>query len=394
MNKKNLIAFILILAIFFNFTRSFHLFDLKKITKNVFNLKYYENKYNQSQWIIPNSKNSVGDDVVYAYAGARYILGTNPILIMAEHPPLGKNLIGLSAIYLKNEYYFSLLSGLLALLTFFLLTNQVLKNKLLSFLLTLFLSTESLFVANFFSTNPDLLVFAFLNLYFYFLIDYFQNKKLKSIVFANIFLGLIISTKFFAISFPVIFSTILFFLIIKDLKAFLIYFFSLSLSFLILIVNYFQFFSQGKNLIDFLKLQKYIYLFHTLGRKNDIFLTPSLLTLIFQGRFHIGGGQFKNENHFSIFWPTSFLIFLIFIIKTFFEKKLRNEKTLIIILWVAVYSFFQSLTYTNARYLIPLLPYLYLLSTYFLIKLINDRSYHHHPRQQRRKKYSGLHKLR
>lgn len=379
MNKKNLIAFILILAILFNFTRSFHLLDLKKITKNVFNLKYYENKYNQSQWIIPNSKNPVGDDVVYAYAGAKYILGTNPILIMPEHPPLGKNLIGLSALYLKNEYYFSILSGVFALFSFYLLTQMLLKNKIISLLLTIFLGFEPLFVANYFLTLLDLMILGLINLYFYFFIKYSRNKKYLYLLIDGLIFGLIISVKFYGLSLPLIISSLIFLILKKDYKGMVIYTLSLSISLFTLIVNYFQFFLKGNSLISFLKLQKYIYLFHTLGRKNDIFLTPSLLTLIFQGRFHIGGSQFKNENHFSIFWPISFLIFLIFITKTFFEKKLRNEKTLIIILWVAIYSFFQSLTYTNARYLILLLPYLYLLSTYFLIKLINDRSYHHHP---------------
>ena len=378
MNKKNLIVFILILAILFNFTRSFHLLDLKKITKNVFNLKYYENKYNQSQWIIPNSKNPVGDDVVYAYAGAKYILGTNPILIMPEHPPLGKNLIGLSALYLKNEYYFSILSGVFALFSFYLLTQMLLKNKIISLLLTIFLGFEPLFVANYFLTLLDLMILGLINLYFYFFIKYSRNKKYLYLLIDGLIFGLIISVKFYGLSLPLIISSLIFLILKKDYKGMVVYALSLSISLLILIVNYFQFFLKGNNLISFLKLQKYIYLFHTLGRKNDIFLTPSLLTLIFQGRFHIGGGQFKNENHFSIFWPISFLIFLIFITKTFFEKKLRNEKTLIIILWVAIYSFFQSLTYTNARYLILLLSYLYLLSTYFLIKLINDRSYHYH----------------
>lgn len=379
MNKKNLIVFILILAILFNFTRSFHLLDLKKITKNVFNLKYYENKYNQSQWIIPNSKNPVGDDVVYAYAGAKYILGTNPILIMPEHPPLGKNLIGLSALYLKNEYYFSILSGVFALFSFYLLTQMLLKNKIISLLLTIFLGFEPLFVANYFLTLLDLMILGLINLYFYFFIKYSRNKKYLYLLIDGLIFGLIISVKFYGLSLPLIISSLIFLILKKDYKGMVVYALSLSISFLILIVNYFQFFLKGNNLISFLKLQKYIYLFHTQGRKNDIFLTPSLLTLIFQGRFHIGGGQFKNENHFSIFWPISFLIFLIFITKTFFEKKIRNEKTLIIILWVAVYSFFQSLTYTNARYLILLLPYLYLFLTYFLIKLINDRSHHHYP---------------
>src|SRR3989304_5124811 len=108
MSKK--ILSILIFFIVFNFIRSYPLFRFDLLSRK-FDLKNYEKLYNGSQWVDPLSKKPVGDDIVYTFAGAKYITGENPIMINSEHPPLGKNLIGLSAIYLKNEYIFSLLSG-------------------------------------------------------------------------------------------------------------------------------------------------------------------------------------------------------------------------------------------------------------------------------------------
>ncbi|MCX7955575.1 MAG: hypothetical protein N2593_00475, partial [Patescibacteria group bacterium] len=128
-NKKLIIFFILFFLIIFNFYRSYNFFNIKYLT-NKFNYQKYEKKYFNSQWIIPQSKNPIGDDILYTYVGVKYLQGTDPSLINPEHPPLGKNLIGLFSLYLKNEYFFSIFSGLFALFSFYLLSQNFLKNKI------------------------------------------------------------------------------------------------------------------------------------------------------------------------------------------------------------------------------------------------------------------------
>lgn len=130
-------------------------------------------------------------------------MGEKIILINSEHPPLGKNLIGISALYLKNEFYFSVFSGILAIFSFYILSLTIIKDKLISFLISLFLFFEPAFVANYFLTLLDLLTFSFLNFYFYFLIKSLDKGKNNLILVSNLFLGLIISTKFFAIAIPI-----------------------------------------------------------------------------------------------------------------------------------------------------------------------------------------------
>lgn len=321
----------------------------------------YEKRYNESQWVISESQNSIGDDFLYAYAGAKYVLGTDPILINSETPPLGKNLIGLSAIYLGNEYLFSMFSGLFALITFYLLCKQVIKDKLVSILLTLLAGLEPLFVVNYFATLLDLLLFGFLNLFFLFLIKYRENNKFIFIYVSGIMLGLIMSIKFFALVLPAFASAVLYLVFKKDLKGLIHFTLSTILSFFILTINYFQFFSRGRNLMDFLKLQKYIYIFHTEGRKATIRLNDSFLKLMFTGHFYSDPDlkKLSPENHFSFLWP---IFFLIGIIKSIIDTSSP------LFIWIIIYSLSQFFGFTNARYLILLLPYLYLATIDIILK--------------------------
>jgi len=355
---KKIIFFLLLFFVFFNFYRSVNLFKFHLLFNHRFNFKEYEKKYFQSQWVIPESKNPIGDDVLYTYAGAKYLQGENPALINAEHPPLGKNLIGFFALFFGNEYYYSFLSGIFSLITFYFLANKFLKNKKLSFLLTLFFGFEPLFVVNYFLPVFDLLIFSFLNLYFLNIINFQEKNQFKHLFFAQIFLGLIISTKFLLISIPIIFSTILFFLI-KDRKKIINYLLTLPIIFIILLINYFQFFLHQKNLVDFLKLQKYIYFFHTQGRKEHITLNFSLPLLLIKGLFYIDSkSKIVQESHYSFLWMVSFFGFFVFLFKNFL--KINKNQLFLVIIWLIVYSFFISSTFINARYLILILPYLYL----------------------------------
>ncbi len=357
--KKKIIIFLLVLGIIYNFFKSYKLFDFKKILNNKFDLKKYEKLYNQSQWVISKSKNPIGDDILYTYAGTKYILGENIILINSEHPPLGKNLIGLSGIYLKNEYYFSLLSGILTIFSFYLLTTLVLKEKLISLLLSIFLFFEPVFVVNYFLTLLDLLTFSFLNFYFYFLIKSTNSKNYLLIFLSNFFLGLIISTKFYALWLPIFLTTIVYFFVNKNLKTLIYYLFGQIITLTVFILNYFQYFARGYNFIDFLKLQKYIFIFNQEGRKEFVFLNNSLFLLLFKGEFFINLKQTIKESLFSIFWPISTIITLI----SFFIKKIFLSP---ITLWIIIYSLTQIYSITNVRYLMLLIPYLYLTSIFIL----------------------------
>lgn len=363
-NKRSLIfkteVFIIVFLIIFNLIRSYKFIDSRYLT-NKFDYKKYEKSYLLSQWVVPDSKNPIGDDILYTYAGVKYIQGTDPSLINAEHPPLGKNLIGIFAIYLHNEYFFSILSGICALFSFYLMSKSILKNNFFSLLLVIFIGVEPLFVANYFSNNLDLLIFSLLNFYFYFLIRYEANHRIKNIILANIFLGLIISVKFYLISLPIIISTLIYFFIKKDKKFLFFYFLTLPLAGLVLFINYFQYFLKNHSFIDFIKLQKYIFVFHIYGRKDAIMPNLSVFELLILGRFYPNLKNPVSEAHHSLIWSLATIIFYL----SLFIRKLS-----LISSWIIFYTLFQSFSFTNVKYLIILIPYLYLI----VFELINKKS--------------------
>lgn len=66
-------------------------------------------------------------------------------------------------------------------------------------------------------------------------------------------------------------------------------------------INYFQFFLSGNNIIDFLKLQKNISNFDNTAKKNFIFLNNSLFLLLFKGEFYLNLEKITKESHFTFF---------------------------------------------------------------------------------------------
>src|SRR6185369_2316729 len=71
--------------------------------------RYLDSQYANKHpiWIV--------DEVGFAYAGGALITGENPILVIPDAPPLGKYLIGLSAVIFNNEHVIVAIFGVLSL---------------------------------------------------------------------------------------------------------------------------------------------------------------------------------------------------------------------------------------------------------------------------------------
>ena len=88
-----------------------------------------------SQYKTKNFSGFIPDETAYSYVGGALIRGENPIFNIPEAPPLGKYLIGLSAILFNNPNIFIVLvAGLAGLGMLYLLSRQILGNSFLSLL--------------------------------------------------------------------------------------------------------------------------------------------------------------------------------------------------------------------------------------------------------------------
>jgi hypothetical protein len=71
MRKKITIALIII----FSLQLLFRLYQYKDDYLAKFDASYWRQRYLHSQWVVPNSQESIGDDGLYAHAGWEYIHG-------------------------------------------------------------------------------------------------------------------------------------------------------------------------------------------------------------------------------------------------------------------------------------------------------------------------------
>lgn len=293
--KQKLFIFLL-LFLFLHLGFRIYLYHNSYLSK--FDPKYWSYRYEHSQWSVPvdclailKDKKSkdyswcvkhraeykkqilMGDDGLYTYAGWEYINGRDPTTLNAEIPPFGKYLIGLSIKIFDNQNVFALISGILALLAFYLLNLVFTKDKLLAILPVSAFSIEPLFYTQLAAPFLDLLYLSLLLFTFLFIVR-------KKYILAAIFLGLMASTKSSLSTFILVGTTISIYTLLvevwgknrKTLNLLETNFFLLSIlaAGFTFLLTYSVFFLQGNSFRQFLGVQKWILSFYSIGVKGSI----------------------------------------------------------------------------------------------------------------------------
>lgn len=357
-----------------------------------FDAKYWEMRYEQSQWnpaaakrcanldlhVNPYTctwddqwyakhKNSpeseklkkvpMGDDELYTYAGWKYVQGHDPTLLNAEIPPYGKYLIGLSIMIFQNHNIFALLTGIFALIGFYVMNTQVFQNKKVAIIPVALFSLEPLFYKQLSMPLLDLL---YLGLLFFTL--YFFLKKLY--IPSAIFLGLMAATKASIATFGLVIFVCLFTLLLqKQWKQLRHYLFSLVFAVGTFMLTYLQFFLLGNTVKDLLGVQKWIVNFYASGAKGSLSAPWEM----------VATGKFQNwmNNQYTIVSEWHFGWFLLaigsIIIFGYIVQNQSKARVLLIGLWFIVYMLFLSFIPLWPRYFLLVLPFMYNLSIWFIV---------------------------
>lgn len=361
--KNRLFIVLLVLFIAHLFFRIFSHRD-EYLTR--YDPKFWEDKYMRSQWVVPNSKEPIGDDGLFAYEGWEYIHGRNPAELNAEVPPLGKYLIGLTTLTFGNQNIFALLSGIFALAVFYFLNLALMKDRFFAFLPVFLFSLEPLFYTQLRATYLDLLYLGFL-----FMIFLFALKK--RYILSAVFLGLMAATKSSLTTFVVVGGTVYLYFLFQDIFAGKVrklrdvqmkkYLFYLPVSFLAFLLTYLMYFAKGNNLMQFLGVQKWIFNFYNDGAKGEL-LTPWKLLTTGQWQTWFAGMQRVQEWHIG--WAILLLLSIISIIVMI--KKRQSDEFVLLGMWLVIYLLFLSVIPVWPRYLLLLLPFMYNLSVWFTTK--------------------------
>lgn len=350
----------LVLFIVFILNLGYRIFQYKNEYLTPYNAKYWQKRYLQSQWVDPQSKVSIGDDGLYAYAAWEYIHGKDPTLLNAEMPFLGKYLLGISILIFNNQNIFALIAGLGVLPVFYLFNLSFFKDKMLAFVPVFLFSFEPLFYEQLRAPFFDLL-----QLLFIFLIFIFVNKKKYWL--SSIFLGCFAATKFPYLAVLPAITIIMSLFFSKKRREIYKYAITIPIAFFVYFLTYSQFFLLGHSFIDFLKIQKWIINFYSIGAKAPFIGT--VFPLIYSGTWYTHFGEILKVDEWSITWRIIFILSLISLIPL---KTYKNRSTVLVLLflWVIFYLIFLTVTPIFPRYLLMLLPFLYNLSVWLISKSI------------------------
>lgn len=375
-NKKyNLfLQFALLIIVIFNITTVLYPHREKYLSHNYW--QRYESlkkTYYDSQYANKHPKGWVPDEVVLSFAGGALIKGENPVLIIADSPPLSKYLIGLSALIFDNENIVTVFFGILSLVFLYLLSLQIFKNRLLSLVPLAFLSFEPIFKNQFvYSPLLDIMQMAFMLGSFYFFNKGFSSKKSWLFYFlANIFLGMFISTKFF-ITGGVIAGAYLFILLIhRDKRRLFEMILTLPFSVAVLLLSYIRVLYFGYSLKDMIGIQKWIFLYH----KSQLILPFTIWPLLFINKWYIWWGDKRiiTSVEWNIMWPIITAGFLITLLLYLLKKIPRKKEFEITIVWATFYLMFFSMGQISPRYLIILLPIFYIITIYGVVGIYQNK---------------------
>ncbi len=352
---KSVLA-ILIIVLFVG-QLGFRVFFYRSAYSTSFDATYWRNRYLMSQWVVSNSKNTIGDDGLYTYAAYAYITGRDPTTLNAEIPPLGKYAIGIFILLFHNQNLFALFSGLFALFSFFLLNLAVFKDKLLAFIPVVLFSFEPLFYTQLRAPFLDTFYLSFFFLTFYFFLR--KNYQL-----AGVFLGAMMSVKASSSTFVLVFAVMTLYLIGKRhfgewKKSLLVIPFSLA----IFLLTYFRYFMLGHGLRQFLGVQKWIVLFYANGAKPDPLNVPQMLLI---GRWSTWWGQASHIPEWRISWAILFFGFFAYLI--YMVAKRKMDEIGLLAIWIVCYLLLFVFVPVWPRYLLLVLPFMYNLTIWLLLK--------------------------
>lgn len=356
----------------------FHFFQIiysqRALFTQNYDATYWKDRFEHSQWALPLSKRIIGDDGLYAYIGYNLANGGSISGFDSEVPPFGKYFIGLSIKVFNNPLYYSIFFGLGSLILFYLIGVKVLRSKVNSLLAVSILFLDPLFFSQFWQSTLDICQLFFLLVHVLFL-TYLINTKTdinnKFIFYAfmsGLFLGFFAQVKY-PMLLPLILIIESFYLILKRTKKeYFLYLIGIGLA--ILTVNI-KFFLDGNSLIDFLKFQKHILSFYL--KSQLVIHEGAIWQVLFFGNFpSISTGELIRINEWWIMWSVVGIIGLLASIVFIFKKK-------ILFVWKGLGLFilgsFFILTIIPSypRYLVIILPFLYLIAVKFVQPLLNKK---------------------
>ena len=333
-----------------------------------FDQVYWKDKYEQSQWKLPLSQRTIGDDGLYLYEGYRLIHGGDPTSSNAEMPPLGKYLIGASILAFGSGYIYGLMTTLMLIAGTYILAKLLVKQTLPALLITVLLATDPLITNQYALTMMDALQASLLIMFLIILFHILTPKQKYSkhlALLAGVILGLFSETKLPVLT-PIIALTGIWYVWTKTKALPLIAIFLIG-GLAGYLAPYCVYFAHGHTIIDWLKIQKWIISFYTHSN-----LTPTwgsvVTTLLFGTYQNIFSRMWEKANEWSPSWGLLFFASLSALGIWLRTPKKDTRWGILFTLLLATFAALGGIPFWT-RYLVVLLPLLYIAGSVVLSRL-------------------------
>lgn len=324
--------------------------------RSQFNIDQHNPSYRDLCGDGTNFGGNIDDPELYVLSGSHYLTGSSPVSINWELQPLTKYLFGFASAFTGNPMIIQYFMAVISLVLLYFVCRQFM-SLTLSLLPPLLLLVDPLFIDQLNAPYLDLSVVMWLLLYLLFLS---RRKYQIDWWWGGVALGALALSKSFSLG-----------IIVAGLGAIVMYRSSLSfyiksalIAILIYCLGYIMFFMRGGSIADFVTLHFDILRFY----KSYVPEYPKgeIFRLIFTGEWRTWWGDkgLVASPLYSLLWPLS-------TITTFFaitQKKLR-QKLSIHLLWIFISLGFISLRLLFPRYLLPVLPSMYLVLVYSLSQI-------------------------
>lgn len=361
------------------------------------NLSNLETQYQQSQYVNPDSTTWMDDPELFTYAGIKYLQGQDPASINFETQPLTKYFLGIFTQLFSRPVVFQLLIGILLLYIVYQISRQLLPFPW-AVIPSIMLVGDQLFIHQITHAYMDLFQTLLIVLVLYFTSQ--TTAKPKVLYYIHILIGLVALSKTFSIAIILIFA-IAIYLFFTNRTSFVRFLLYLWIPAAVYLAGYAVYFFYHPNLLDFLKLHLNII---RLYRSYVPEYPPGeIYRIIFTGQWltWYGDHGLRPAEFWSALWPISVSLSL-----ALGFASLRRPKTSSILssrsqvlgrdpvrsipafgfnfnhvnslpplitlhlIWFLTYLLFISFRLVFPRYLMPILPSIYILSSYVVYECL------------------------
>lgn len=358
MTRLNAWLLVLIIALY-----GFFLLNNLSTFTTPYDAAYWSQVFSHSQ-LVKGDKAAVflSDSEVYAIVGYKYARGEDPTKIHAEVPPLGKYLIGVSIILFGNPVAILPVVGVLVLLLLYLFSLRVLEDKIAAIIVTGLFSLDPLFREHILTSTVELphLLFLLASLIFFL-------KGLNRpgyFLLASASLGAMMASKIYISGLALLAILVSFLSATWQVESLVFFFLSLVALPISYSAAYAVHLIRNPDLLAFAQFQRWLAIWWAGSPQVP---WGGVFKILLTGRWQTwwSNREVISFESWTPVWPLTTTASLV---GALLALARREKKVLLVVFWVAGYLLFLAPAATFPRHLLAVLPGLYLLLVYAIMK--------------------------